>query len=204
MNQDQELNDDLQRAIDSVTSAANEPVTVPEVPQPEISEFGGLQQEPEPGTQQLEVPELQQETPTPQQETLPETQQQEVEPAPMPDFSNSFASVPEEATASAMLDFNAPEPMAEPKFGAVEDDVFASGRGLTEDMQKVREAALRDLAPLLGEINVNPAQKFRLYHDILTTIGDRSVIEPAYQAAKNISDDKERGKALLFLIEAIG
>ena len=71
------------------------------------------------------------------------------------------------------------------------------------NMAQVKEAALRDLAPILDHMNVNPAQKFRIYRDMFQSLRDYTVLEPAYRAAKEISDEHERGEALLFLIEAI-
>lgn len=72
-----------------------------------------------------------------------------------------------------------------------------------EEIEKVKRAALKDLAPLLDKMNVNPAQKFRIYRDMFETLGDNSVLEPAYRAVKEIKDEKERGEALLFLIDTI-
>ena len=72
-----------------------------------------------------------------------------------------------------------------------------------QSMRQVRESALRDLAPLLAHMSINPSQKFRIYRDMFEDLHDYAVLEPAYRAAKEIADEKERGEALLYLIEAI-
>ena len=71
------------------------------------------------------------------------------------------------------------------------------------DIAQVKEAALRELFPLMDKINVNPVQKFRIYKDIVELTHDKSVIEPAYSAARKISDERARAEALLFLVELI-
>ena len=68
---------------------------------------------------------------------------------------------------------------------------------------EVKKAALRDLFPLIGKININKSQKFNIYKDIFEELKDYSVLEPAYQAARGISEEEKRAEALLYLIEAI-
>ena len=71
------------------------------------------------------------------------------------------------------------------------------------NMHEVKEAALRDLAPLIGKMDLPASQKFNLYRDMFENLRDYTAIEPAYQAAKNIADEHERGEALLYLVESI-
>lgn len=71
------------------------------------------------------------------------------------------------------------------------------------DMKDVKEAALRDLAPILGKVEMDSTKKFKLYKDIREELHDNSVIAPAYETAKDIADDKERADALLYLIDSI-
>ena len=68
---------------------------------------------------------------------------------------------------------------------------------------EVKKAALRDLFPLIGKININKSQKFNIYKDIFEELKDYSVLEPAYQAARELDDETERAEALLYLVEAI-
>lgn len=71
------------------------------------------------------------------------------------------------------------------------------------DILQVKEAALRELFPLMDKINISPVQKFRIYKDIVELTHDKSVIEPAYAVARKIPDEKSRAEALLFLVELI-
>lgn len=70
-------------------------------------------------------------------------------------------------------------------------------------MDQVKAAALRDLAPLLDKMEVAPTQKFGLYRTMVEDLHDSSVLPSAYHAASEIADDKERGEALLYLVETI-
>ena len=68
---------------------------------------------------------------------------------------------------------------------------------------EVKKAALRDLAPLLDKVNIDNAQKFEIYRDIFNDLKDYTALEPAYQAAREISDETERAEALLYLVKSI-
>ena len=46
-------------------------------------------------------------------------------------------------------------------------------------------------------------QKFKIYQDIIEDLNDTSVLEPAYNAAREISDETERAEALLSIVESI-
>ena len=92
----------------------------------------------------------------------------------------------------------APEPVIAE--AAVSETVTAPANS---DMREVKEAALRDLAPLLSKIDMDSSKKFKLYKSIREELHDDSVIGDAYAAAKGIADDTERGEALLYLVESI-
>ena len=93
-------------------------------------------------------------------------------------------------------------PMPEPPM----PEPVTSPNSVTSDSLNIREvkaAALRDLAPLVGKMNLNASQKFNLYRDMFESLRDYTVIKPAYQAAKDIVDEHERGEALLYLVNSI-
>jgi len=71
------------------------------------------------------------------------------------------------------------------------------------NIKQIKEAALRDLVPLLDNLNMSASQKFNLYKDILEELHDYTVVEPAYHAAAEIADETERAEALLYLVESI-
>ena len=72
-----------------------------------------------------------------------------------------------------------------------------------EEMNQVKEQALRELVPLLANMNINPEQKFKIYRDMIESLHDNSVAMPALEAAKQIQDENIRAEALLYLVTLI-
>ena len=196
------LDNDLQKAIDYITKNNNyDPV------------FGDAVAAPEPA-----VPK------TPSMPLPPKASKKTAEPIPAPK-PVTLAPAPEPATPAPM-----PEPLPEPltevplppemelpsapeetkeikeeKTMAEETTEKITPEPLTDlsDMRSVKEAALRDLAPILKNVDMDSSKKFGLYKNIHDELHDNSVIAPAYETAKEIENDKERADALLYLIDSI-
>ena len=71
------------------------------------------------------------------------------------------------------------------------------------DLDKVKSMALSDLRPILDKVDIAPEKKFMIYKDILELTEDKACIEPAYNAARMIIDEKAKGEALVFVVECI-
>ncbi len=71
------------------------------------------------------------------------------------------------------------------------------------DLDKVKTMALGDLRPILEKVDIPIEKKFMIYKDILELTDDKACIEPAYNAARDIADEKARGEALIFIVECI-
>ena len=185
MDQNQMDNSDLQKAIDDITKTTSvdpvfsDPVAAPSsVPEGDTGALGEpVGPFPEP------------------QVTIPAQS-----PEPMAPLMTDFALPPLPEVPEVPEMPAAPAMPIEPVMPA---EPVAEMPAMGLNMAQVKEAALRDLAPILDHMNVNPAQKFRIYRDMFQSLRDYTVLEPAYRAAKEISDEHERGEALLFLIEAI-
>ena len=115
-------------------------------------------------------------------------------PMPEPVAPAEPVSAPEEDIKPAPLP--APEEKPAKKAPILES---AGGMGINQ----VKEAALRELAPILGKLDVPAEQKFDIYKNVIDNYHDSSVIEPAYHAASEITDERERGEALLYIIDSI-
>lgn len=116
------------------------------------------------------------------------------EPAPVP--------VPEPVTPTEpteVPDLTASEPTAEP----APEPAIESAESAPQNTGDIKKAALRDLVPLLDKINMDADEKFNLYRDIFEELKDYTVLEPAYQAAREISDETARANALLYLVQSI-
>ena len=71
------------------------------------------------------------------------------------------------------------------------------------DLGRVKTNALTDLRPIIEKIDLPAGKKFMVYKEIIEATGDKACIEPAYNAASKIEDEKERAEALLFIVESI-
>ena len=80
---------------------------------------------------------------------------------------------------------------------------FGRPMGYGSDISKVKEAALKELFPIMDRVEVEPEKRFLLYQEMLSTMRDKAVIAPAYEAARQIRDDKVRADSLLYLINTI-
>ena len=71
------------------------------------------------------------------------------------------------------------------------------------DLDKVKSMALSDLRPILEKVDISPDKKFMIYKDIIDLTEDKACIEPAYNAARLIEDEKTKGEALVYIVECI-
>ena len=71
------------------------------------------------------------------------------------------------------------------------------------DLDRVKINALNEIRPILETVDILPEKKFTIYKDIIELTDDKACIEPAYNAARQIADEKGRAEALLYIIEII-
>lgn len=69
------------------------------------------------------------------------------------------------------------------------------------DFDSVKGAIVRDLYGLLDIVDGTPETKFEIVREMIEDTGDKSMIVKGYDIAKNISDEKEKAEALMFLFE---
>lgn len=201
MDQNQTVDNDLQKAIDDITNTTNtdpvfsDPVAAPSsVPEGDTGELGEpVGPFPEPKVEMvapapepiapfepIDIPELN--VPAPEPATMPPMPQSAPAPAiPAPAIPEPAPVVPEPAPAPVQSMFNSPN----------------------LNTRQVKEAALRDLIPLLDRLNMTPSQKFNICRNIFEDLRDYTVLEQAYRAATEIANETERAEALLYLVESI-
>lgn len=186
MDQNQSVDNDLQKAIDDITNTTNidpvfsDPVAAPSsVPEGDTGELG------EPVGP---FPEPKVDVVTSGPEPIAP-----LESANIPELNN--LSVPEPAPLPM------PEPALTPEPTISQPEIETAPEALS--MSQVKKAALRDLVPLLDKINLDALEKFHIYRDIFEDLKDYTVLEPAYKAAREIPDETTRAEALLYLVESI-
>lgn len=71
------------------------------------------------------------------------------------------------------------------------------------DLDRVKINALNEIRPILETADIPAEKKFTIYKDIIELTDDKACIEPAYNAARQIADEKARAEGLLYIIEII-
>ena len=191
------VDDDLQKAIDDITTKTNidpvfsDPVAAPSsVPEGDTGELGepvgpfpepkveAVAPAPEPiaPLESVNIPEL--DIPMPAEAPAD---------MPMPPVAESVTEVAVEAPASAPISI-------QPSFESTPSSLSTG---------EVKKAALRDLLPLLDRLSMDSTEKFNLYRDIFEDLKDYTILDPAYHAAREIPDETARANALLYLVKAI-
>ena len=193
MDQNQTVDNDLQKAIDDITNTTNidpvfsDPVAAPSsVPEGDTGELG------EP-VGPFPEPKLEMVTPAPEPiapldaMNVPELNTPPL--APTPELPPTNTAAPEPPMPEPVL----PEPPV--------NSIPAESSSL--NTSQIKTAALRDLTPLIDKLTMSASQKFNLYRNIFEELKDYTVLDSAYQAARDISDETERAEALLYLINSI-
>lgn len=92
-------------------------------------------------------------------------------------------------------------PVVEETTPVVEPTPAISALGINLDDIKIH--ALQDLRPLVEKLNVSNEEKFDIYLLLLRSSDDNTLIEPAYNSARQIEDETKRANALLDVIKEI-
>lgn len=200
------VDNNLQKAIDDITNKTNidpvfsDPVAAPSsIPEGDTGELGepvGPFPEPEPSVEV--VPPAPEGIAPIEAVNIPDLNVPEPAPAAEPVLTSVEMTMPPEPAPAPTL---APGPAPAPIIETITTTSAPEPASL--NMHQIKEAALRDLLPLLDRLNMNASQKFGIYRDVFEDLRDYTILEPAYKAAKNISDDTERANALLYLVESI-
>ena len=202
----QNTDNDLQKAIDDITNTTNvdpvfsdpvaAPSSIPEGDTGELSEPVGPFPEPKVETPAPAAPEAPADLSTPTEMPLPEINL--AAPA-APEVPNEIP-LPKMPTDAPHL---APKPEFDSTPSPTIEQPMPDLAPQSLSTSEVKQAALRDLIPLLGKVHMDSTQKFNIYRNIFDQLKDYTVLEPAYQAAREIPDEKERAEALLYLVESI-
>ena len=202
MNPISTIDNDLQKAIDDITNNTNtDPAFSEPVATPAPVDTPAAPVEPAPLPEAPAPAEPAKPFPTVGETPITST----FNPAPRP-------TIPEAPGFAAPIAAPATEPVAEPAPVVPEapapETVVAAEETTTEvvtnpDKQNVKEVVLRDLAPIVDKIDMDPTEKFDLYKNIREELHDDSVIASAYKVSKEITDEGKRADALLYLYDSL-
>lgn len=72
-----------------------------------------------------------------------------------------------------------------------------------DELLDIKQNALQQLSPLVGHLDQSPEERFRTTMMMIQASDDKSLVKAAYEAAQQISDEKERAQALLDIVNEI-
>jgi hypothetical protein len=73
----------------------------------------------------------------------------------------------------------------------------------TGEFDEIKKDAISELRPLVDKLDLAPDEKFDTYLLLIRSTDDKTLIAPAHEAAKNITDETKRAQALLDIIKEI-
>lgn len=79
----------------------------------------------------------------------------------------------------------------------------AAAKAVDPSLESIKKEALGELRPLVDKLNVSPEEKFDTYLLLIRSTDDKTLVEPAHEAAKVIPDETRRAQALLDIIKEI-
>lgn len=119
---------------------------------------------------------------------------------PAPDLPDSSAQLVAEAGPST------PTPSIENHSKAsVGPDLsgVTLGSGDDDELMGIKQKALEQLSPLVNHLDLPPTQKFDTYMEIIRASDDKSLIQPAFDAAQAIDDEDKKAQALLDVVNEV-
>jgi len=106
------------------------------------------------------------------------------------------------SSESSSSDAPADGPASSPALtGSASDD--ASSPTTADDLLGLKQQALTQLSPLIGQLDQTPEEKFRTIMMLIQSSDNQTLIPNAYEAAQAIPDEKVRAQALLDVINEI-
>ena len=81
------------------------------------------------------------------------------------------------------------------------DDTYAPAAD--DSLLNIKRQALQQLQPLVGHLDQTPEEKFKTTMMMIQAADDKTLVQTAYDAAQQISDEKARAQALLDVINEI-
>lgn len=115
------------------------------------------------------------------------------------------AAVPDTNTTAASSDtandtaIPAAEPVVTPEPAFTTPAVPAAASGL----EAIKSDALNELRPLVDKLNLSAEEKFDTYLLIIRSTDDVTLLSPAFEAARAITDETIKAQALLDVVKEI-
>ncbi len=115
-------------------------------------------------------------------------------------ISSTDSSIPSGSSSSEQAISSTPEVI---ESTSEDTSSVASEVSGTTDLASIKQQALQEISPLLGQLDQAPEEKFRTTMMMIQAADNQSLIPTAYETAKQIKDDKARAQALLDVVNEI-
>ena len=96
---------------------------------------------------------------------------------------------------------------AEPEVEEIEEPVViptpAPTPAAMDSLEAIKNDALNELRPLVDKLNLSAEEKFETYLLIIRSTDDSSLLNPAFEAARAITDETVKAQALLDVVREI-
>ena len=120
-------------------------------------------------------------------------------PAPAADQGLSFEPTAPAAPVDPVTTPSPLDPVLPPS------PIVDNGAPLATDpaLESIKKGALAELRPLVDKLDLPADEKFDTLLLIIRSTDDKTLVQSAYDAAKNIADDAKRAEALLDVVKEI-
>ena len=115
----------------------------------------------------------------------------------MPPMDGASVNPPEPPASDLDRIANPPAPEVAPKPEPT-PEIAPAG-----DLSSVREAALKELVPIIDKAGLSPDRQFGIIAAVIDSTHDKSFVPKALEAARTIPDEKLRAEALLKIVGLI-
>lgn len=143
-------------------------------------------------------------TPTNDDTTVPDDPQNELnlpEPATDDTAMSPDMSTPEyvETPAAPISSFDMPTPDVE----LSSLPITISQSGAMKDLGALKQEALHELSPLIGQLDLSPDEKYATAKMVYEETNDQALLTAVYDAAKDLPEDKAKAEAIYDVIKKI-
>jgi hypothetical protein len=83
------------------------------------------------------------------------------------------------------------------------EPITISGAGKMSDLTALRQEALHELSPLIGQLDQTPDEKYATAKMVFEETKDQALLASVYEAAKNLTDEKAKAEAIYDVIQKI-
>lgn len=132
-----------------------------------------------------------------EQPSAPEQKPQErTDSAPKLEEPEELSYTPEQAATFPNMLHDEPEQTTDQYLSQIQN-------GTVDDLLGIKQSALLQLAPLVGQLDLPAADKFKALMMLIQASDNQDLIPKAYEAAQAIEDEQLRAQALLDIVNEI-